>query len=120
MYAHKLTSEEAKTYFPKGRFFGKWGGLITVAADDYLAIPYPQAEEIYAIKRGLFEKTYMLDEPSSVPTQEELLAKWAVALNEMGSLYGEHDVVHAMMPRLGDEQRDKGPIDEYVIELWVD
>ena len=97
VWSHKLTSEEVAAHFPSGKLLGSWGGVLEVAANDAIVMPFPHGGEVYCINEELFDDTYRLvDRRSHVPTQEELLVEWtAVLQDEAGSLHREAAVVFA-------------------------
>ena len=92
IWAHALTTSEASTCFPTGRFKSKWGGLLTVKVGDCLAMPYPAADEIYVIPKQLFASAYKLKaKDDHVPSQGEALMLWRSVLQEKGQIYCRSD-----------------------------
>ena len=59
IWAHILTDADLATYFPLRQFVGKWGGVTNIQLGDALALPFPAADEIYAISSDLFRRTYL-------------------------------------------------------------
>jgi hypothetical protein len=58
IWALEVAADEAVRYFPAGHFIGKWGRPIGVNATDFLVMPHPDGNEIYRIKKPLFDDTY--------------------------------------------------------------
>ena len=125
IWAKRLTIAEVGEYFPARRFIGRWGGLtMQIKANDLLAMPFPLGGEIYVIKAHLFKITYAhLNLQDHVPTQAEVLAKWAVHLQQTKPLR-ESTIVFAkpatagpkVLPQTGSQtEEDSG--DAWVIEL---
>ena len=95
-----------------------------IKANDLLAMPFPLGGEIYVIKAHLFKITYAhLNLQDHVPTQAEVLAKWAVHLQQTKPLR-ESTIVFAkpatagpkVLPQTGSQtEEDSG--DAWVIEL---
>ena len=73
------------------------GGVAEVATGDYVVSPYPAGGEVYSIKGPLFDSTYSLEDPKSrVPSHEEVLAEWPVALQKKEkTLHRKSEVVFA-------------------------
>lgn len=120
MWGHKLTPDDVSEYFPSGRFFGNWGGIIEgVTAGDVVVMPYPAGGEVYAIKGPLFDKTYALEDPQSrVPTHEEAVVTWSMVLrNKKGSLYRKSELVYIEADHFPAVQTT---VDERVIELSIE
>ena len=55
VWAHTLTPDEALTC---ASYWGKWGGVVEVAANDTIVMPYPAGGEVYSIKASLFHGSY--------------------------------------------------------------
>ena len=58
VWAYQVTLDDMNDFFPAQSFFGKIGTAITIEADDYLAMPFPSADEVYCIPKKLFHGTY--------------------------------------------------------------
>ena len=58
IWAHRVTALEAERFFPTGSFQSAWGEMLTLNADDYLAMPYPGGGEVYRIAALTFAKSY--------------------------------------------------------------
>ena len=85
IWAHALTNGDVSTSFPTGRFRSRWGGLVTVQPGDTIAMPYPAADEIYAIPKRIFAASYALQNRGHhVPSQNEALAHWQDAVQAKG------------------------------------
>ena len=85
IWAHALTKGDVSTCFPTGRFRSRRGGLVTVQPGDTIAMPYPAADEIYAIPKRIFAASYTLQTRGHhVPSQNEALAHWQDAIRATG------------------------------------
>ena len=74
VWAYQPSAEEIDAAFPARRFVAKWGSDVEFRPYDYLAIPYPEEDEVYLIPRAVLRVTYQLvsdDEKrrSSSPTK---------------------------------------------------
>ena len=58
VWAYELSGHDIEIYFPTGIFTGKWGGQVDVEETDVLAMPYPNGDEVYVIKKPLFAISY--------------------------------------------------------------
>ena len=58
IWAVRLSDADVAAGFPAGKFTASWGSDMLIAPDDYLATPYPAANEIYRIEAGAFASTY--------------------------------------------------------------
>ena len=65
VWACELTPPAIDAHFPEGCFTGSWGGRLTVASGDFLAMPFPAGDEIYCIRKRLFMTTYSKTEQRS-------------------------------------------------------
>ena len=98
------------------------GGRVEVAAADFLALPYPLADEIYAIKGPLFDLTYQVEDHNSYwPTKEETRVTFTAELDKKaGCLYRRAHVVFAKANFEGQEPAIKGiNNDDVEVELWI-
>ena len=90
VWSHKLTPDEVVEHFPNGRFLGKWGGVVKVAAGDVVVMPYPAGGEVYTVKGPFFDSTYAFDRdvPSRAPAAHDASASssWRAAPGAGGSL----------------------------------
>ena len=82
IWARKVSEEEMQSFFPIGKFAGKWGGTsLLVEPADYLVMPHPSCEEIYVIKNDLFNKSYTRHTMHDhIPSEAETLAQWESVL----------------------------------------
>ena len=84
IWARKVSEEEVQSFFPVGKFLGKWGGTsVLVQPSDYLVMPHPSCEEIYVITKDLFGKSYTLHAlHDHTPSEAETLAQWESVLRQ--------------------------------------
>jgi hypothetical protein len=59
VWARLLSEQDIAAHFPDGGFTAHWGSIVTVAPNDYLAVPYPDGGEVYVIPGQLFAETYV-------------------------------------------------------------
>lgn len=78
IWAHELSPDEVRRYFPTNKFMGKWGAAIEVGPSDLLAMPHPSGGEVYAIKNELFHKSYARH--TLIPSETETLAHWEAVM----------------------------------------
>ena len=78
IFAREVSEDECAYHFPSGRFVGRWGGIVTVSAGDYLATPSNTADAVFAIPKGLFAVLYEMysQETTEAVSQSEALAYW--------------------------------------------
>lgn len=101
IWARAISAAEIARNFPAGKFFGKWGGIVTLAPSDMLALPWPAGGEIYAIKNSAFKKTYHEHTAEKyVPSQAEALMHWAGVLQKDGIVFRRAETVLA---KIADE-----------------
>ena len=111
VWARKVASEEAQRFFPIAKFSGKWGGVISVQASDYLAMPHPACGEVYAIKHDLFHNSYARHAlQDHVPSEAETLAQWESALRQDARVCRKKATVLAKIA-----QQD-GPLEEIMTQ----
>ncbi|KAL1528098.1 hypothetical protein AB1Y20_009463 [Prymnesium parvum] len=68
IWALQLSREDVYQHFPEGKFIAPWGSEMLFAANDFLATPYPDCNEIYRIEEKAFHAMYRLaDVPSESP-----------------------------------------------------
>ena len=83
VWARNVGELEVQHFFPIGKFSGKWGGAISMKANDYLAMPHPACREVYVIQNHLFHKSYARNAPRHhIPSETETLALWESVLSQ--------------------------------------
>lgn len=70
IWALQLSEEEVARSFPQGKFIAPWGSEMLIAPNDYLATPYPVANEIYRIEEHAFDTTYRIVQHGSPTTPD--------------------------------------------------
>lgn len=58
IWALQLTTTDVATWFPGGNFTAPWGAEMIINAQDFLATPYPAANEVYRIEETAFCTSY--------------------------------------------------------------
>ena len=95
IWAHKLTAEDLKRYFPRGQFVSTSGVQKNVHVDQYVAMPCPQGGQVSILDAVEFEAEYNEYEPLDAVSQAQLLRTWSAILRRDGAVYSKHVKVNA-------------------------
>ena len=98
-WAHRLTSEDVLTFFPKGRFISSSGAPVSVQSGQYIVMPFPQGDDVSVVGEKQFKDEYLpsIEEPSDgrVVSQADVLQIWDVMLRREGLIHVKTTKVHA-------------------------
>jgi hypothetical protein len=59
VWVHRVTEDDILG-FPTQQFIGSWGSAVKIRPSDYLAMPFPEGNEVYAIPAATFLGGYQL------------------------------------------------------------
>ena len=95
VWAWNLTQDDITRYFPLCKFIGKFGGTIEVNVGDWLALPSPAADEVYAIPQDIFENMFApLEVGDRAVAQVDALEQWGKVLRHHGRVFCRTADVH--------------------------
>lgn len=102
IWARELSADEVTDFFPEEKFVTRWGSVMRISSGDFLAMPFPNGDEIYRIEKKAFAVSYQsYDSANYLPTQAEVLAAWGGTLRKDDRIYVEMAKIHAKVAMEG-------------------
>ena len=99
VWAQRLTADDIAADFPNGRFVSSSGAPVSVQSGQYIALSFPQGDDVSVVDAQQFEDDYVANTEETsdgrVVSQAEVLQVWDDMLRREGSTHAKCTKVHA-------------------------